>query len=95
MGPLVAQGHETALWKPAHWADVLAPVADFLRICLQRFRSDEPEKLAEVVATLEALSAAAHAFEPGSPKSAGHNKVMSCVRDLQGCATHAPLHVCQ
>ena len=81
------QGGEEGLWEPTHWTDIIQPVADFLRICLQRFRSDEPAKLAESRDLLEALAAAADAFEGSgaAPKSAGYKKVMSCINGVQGC----------
>ena len=75
------------MWKPAHWADVIQPVADFLRISLQRYRCDKPETLAESLVLLETLAAAAEAFEPdgAAPKSAAYSKVMSTVSSLQEC----------
>lgn len=85
------QGRDEALWKPTQWTDIIEPVTDFMRINLQRFRCDEPEKAAECLSLLEALAAAADAFEPGgaATKSAGYKKVMSCIGGLRECVTHA------
>jgi len=80
-----SQVREEGFWKPANWSDIVLPIADFLRIVLQRFRSDEPEKVAQFRALLEALASSADAFEPAGSaiKSVGYKSVMSCIRSLQ------------
>ena len=85
--PVQGQGQDAGPWAPATWADVLQPVAEFLRVTADTFRGSQlQERAAARSALLQALADAADAFEPDgrSPsKSVGYKRVMTIVRDLQ------------